>query len=266
MSRPLAAVALLAAALAAPARADDDDPGRLLHGEAAISVLNRYVARGFQYGHAPVVQPELTLGARGFSAHVWGNVDTRGRATKNYAPREAGELSLNEVDVTLAFERELGPVTASAGWSWYRTRYAERTQEVFASASVALPVTPTLAVHQDVAAFPGTYVSLDLAREIALPFGGLELGASAGAMLGASEAWRTTDPATGAPGAMYRALHDGAVRAVLGVPVGRGLTAVASLQVAFPLSSDAAREGYSPAGAIDPVAVWGGALRWELQP
>jgi hypothetical protein len=266
MPRPLAAAALLAVALAVPARADDD-PERLLEAEAAVSVLNRYVCRGFQYGDAPVVQPELTLRARGFSAGVWGNVDTHGRATQSYTPREAGELSLNEVDLTVSYERALGPATASAGWAWYRTRYAARTQEVFASLSLDLPVlTPTVAVYRDVDAFPATYVSLDLARELALPFGALELGASAGALLGAGEAWRTTDPASGEAGPIYRALHDGAARAVLGVPLGRGLTAEGSFRLAFPLSARARRDGYSPAGAIDPVAVLGAALRWELQP
>jgi hypothetical protein len=265
MSRRLVpAATLLALALAARARADEA-PEPLVTGEAAVQVLNRYVFRGFAYGDAAVVQPEVSVAARGFSATLWGNVDTNGRETRNFTPHAAGELALNEVDVTLAYERELGPVTASAGWAWYRTRYAARTQELFASLAVALPfVTPTLTAYRDVDAFPATYVSLDLAHEVELPFGALELGAAAGALLGASEAWRTTDPASGEPGALYRALHDGAVRAVLAVPVWRGLSAEASLQGVFPLSSRARREGYSPAGAIEALAVYGAALRWEL--
>jgi hypothetical protein len=225
---------------------------------ASLSVLNRYVSRGFQYsGPGGVVQPALGLEWRGLSAGLWANLDLEQRATQSFVPERLDEASLNEVDVTLGYAHALGPVTVGMGWAYYATRAIEHTQELTASLALDVPLQPTLTVYRDVDAFPATYVSASLAHEVGLPLGlALQLGASAGFLAGDSEAWRTAPVGGEGPGALYRAFHDGSVRVALDVPLG-DVTLQPSLQYVFPLSADARREAFNPAGHLERVWVFG---------
>ena len=122
---------------------------------------------------------------------------------------------------------------------------------------------PTLTVYRDVDEFPATYLLLELEHEVALA-GDLRLvlGASAGYLSGDSSAYARLDPA-GQEVGMYRALHDGSVSVALRIPLG-AVELEPSARLAFPLSADAAEEGLTPSGHVEPVLVYGLTASWSL--
>jgi hypothetical protein len=56
-------------------------------GSASIAVLNRYIFRGYEISsHSAVIQPALSVSYKGFSATLWGNIDSDERETQSFAP------------------------------------------------------------------------------------------------------------------------------------------------------------------------------------
>ena len=94
-----------------PATAEEEKPT----GEAAVAVLSKYVWRGYELSrNSIVVQPALTIGYKGFSASLWGNLDTdpyySGVGDKSYSS------SWNETDLTLSYTKTLGLFNVGAGY------------------------------------------------------------------------------------------------------------------------------------------------------
>jgi hypothetical protein len=227
---------------------------------AEVAVLNRYVFRGWRYGGANgVVQPSVEASRAGFTAGLWANLDLHEEPTRSFEPHRPGEASLNELDLTLSYQRAFGRVTVGAGWAYYRTWYADPTQEVLVSVAAEVPGAPSLTVYRDVGTLPATYASLALSHALPLgPHASLELAGAFGFLAGDSEAYRTRAP-DGTPGPMYRAFHDGSVEAALALEAGR-VSVRPSVTLWFPLSSDARRPGHDPAGHLGTTIVFGLAI------
>jgi hypothetical protein len=263
--RAAAAAVLIFAAVAAAGRGEDKSA---FSGTASLTAFNRYIFRGFRLGGGRlVVQPFVTASYAGFSAWAWGNFDTKEAATPNFTPVREGRSSYNETDVSAGYEWDSDAVSVSLGFIYYGTRYASSTLEIYAQATWNVAGEPTLAVYQDVDAYPGTYInvswtpSLSLARDLSL-----DLGVSAGAYLGGSTYWRTFAPATGGyTGTPYRAFHDGMLKAGLNIALGGGWSLQPQAQYTFPLSSAAKRAsdaaGGTANGPLAPVWVMGAALQ-----
>jgi len=235
--------------------AGEDEEG--LRAELSLSALNRYVSRGFRYGGGRgVLQGGVSAELRGLTGSVWANLDLDERSTQSFTARHEGAPRLNEVDLTLGYGRSFGPLTLSAAWLSYDTRYAEPTQELSLTAVLDVPLAPTVSVFRDVAAAPSTYVSVSVEGGLDLsPRARLAASASAGVLAGEGAAWRTRH-ADGSPGKPYRALHDGSVR--LAIELSReALTVAPFVQLTFPLSSAAARRDHNPAGHLEPTLVFG---------
>jgi hypothetical protein len=74
-STPAPAAAAPAPATETPAAAPAEDKPT---GSLAVSALSKYVWRGYENTKdSIVVQPSMTVGYKGFSANVWGNLDTK---------------------------------------------------------------------------------------------------------------------------------------------------------------------------------------------
>jgi hypothetical protein len=66
-------VACVLAVSAAPLFAEEVKPT----GDVTVAVMSKYVWRGYEMSrNSVVVQPSMTIGYKGFSANVWGNLDT----------------------------------------------------------------------------------------------------------------------------------------------------------------------------------------------
>jgi len=141
---------------------------------ADVSFLTDYVWRGQTYAEGGVVQPNFGIGfANGLSLGVWADYivedDLRG-----------GSL-VNEVDYTLDYSLERGPVGFSVGYIFYDfpgTPDGGNTEELYAGVSLNTVLSPTLTVYRDVDAIDGTYVvfqmehSMELTDKTDLSFGG----------------------------------------------------------------------------------------------
>lgn len=225
-------------------------------GSASTTVLNRYIFRGYEIGREGVViQPALAASYKGFSATLWGNLDTNQRNTKTAAfyPNEpAGadhqfKKGWNETDLTLSYTYPIGKLSLTGGYIYYGTRYADETEELFATIAYDIISKPSLSVYRDITNYKGTYFNLSFAhslpvyKEITL-----DLGASFGYFIGESDYWKTFDSVAGTyTGSKYKGLHDGMVKAGLTIPVTKAFSVQPSVQYWFPLSGDAKKEYFN---------------------
>ena len=76
-------------------------------GEVAASILSAYIWRGQELSrHSVVIQPSATVSYQGFSANIWGNLDTKPYASG----AESYSSNFTETDVTLSYSRQFGIV------------------------------------------------------------------------------------------------------------------------------------------------------------
>ncbi len=227
--------------------ADEERPT----GEAAVSVLSKYVWRGYELSrNSVVVQPSLAVGYRGFSANLWGNMDTRPyyggtEPGKNYAG------AWNETDLTLFYSKTLGSFTLGGGYIYYGLGALNQdapkrldAQEIFISAGLNTILSPTLAIYREIDHYRNWYFLLGLSH--AFEFNqvfSLKLAATASYLL-------STDAGT-YPKFDERALptqerfsnfHDGTLTVCLPFKATSHVTLTPTMSYVFPLSKDARQE------------------------
>jgi len=101
----------------------------------AVDVNSAYVWRGITFNDGVVVQPSVNIASGGFGLNVWGNLDV-----DDYDNTlDSGEFS--EVDLTMSYSVEAGPVGLTAGYIEYlfpttEAGGAEGTREVYLDAKV----------------------------------------------------------------------------------------------------------------------------------
>lgn len=140
-------------------------------GSASVGVFSDYIWRGGNYtGDANmVVQPSVTVGTGGFSVNWWGNMNEN---TGN----------LDEVDVTLDYSTELGPLAVSVGNILYNVDDFSDTNEVYlAVAPTTLPLNIKLTYFYDYDEVDASYLTLALGKSFDIADKtSLSLGAAAG--------------------------------------------------------------------------------------
>jgi Bacterial protein of unknown function (Gcw_chp) len=160
-------ITLFAAPLCSPsARAEESpvapDTGAKAESDHAMelsydaTIASSYIFQGIDYSYGQsVIQPNATAAWRGLSANFWGNVQARAMAT-------------NEIDLSIKYGREMGKVSAAAGY--LNLRYPNRdwdpSQEFFVDLAYAVPLNPSLSVHYDFDAGEGSYTTLGLKHEL----------------------------------------------------------------------------------------------------
>jgi hypothetical protein len=263
-----AAPAAVAPAVTAPAAEAPKVEEPKVTGSVGVGAFNRYIFRGYEFGQrSAVIQPTSTVGYRGFSATFWGNLDTRQHATQNFGSNDR-QRNWNETDLTLSYTYNIDKLGLTAGYIYYGTNYTKQTQEVFGSVTYDIIGHPTVAVNQDIASYAGTYINLALSQSqpiYKLPTGDLtvDLGLSAGYMIGEGKYWKTFQVPTGDyTGKKYNALHDGMAKIGFTVPLGKGFTVQPVAQYWVPLSGKAHHNlidgnNYQRNGAIDNTFVFG---------
>lgn len=243
MRKTLSMLALGIACLspAGTALADDKPTAEL-----TVSALSQYIWRGLEFSQdSLVLQPSMTIGYQGFSANLWGNLDT------DLYSQTPDTNSWTETDLTLAYDWAMGPVGLSVGYIYYGLDGAQDTQEVFVSAGLDTLLSPTLKVYRDYDNLAGWYVTLGISHSIPLQEGiTLDLGAQA-SYLAADEASSYGEVINGAKSGTkaYSALHDGLLSAAITLPVNEYISVTPQLNYSFPLSSDAS--DYMEISSID---------------
>jgi uncharacterized protein Gcw-chp len=162
-------VALVTAAWAAPA-------GAQVTVAANAAFLSGYVWRGLTFSSKPVIQPDVSLTAHGFTVGAWANIEPSKYDGSNDISQGGGIGSgVREFDAWVEYTRTTGNVWWQLGWIIYvfdmndpppappPNRFglfpAFNTHEFYGEASLSgLPVTPTLYASYDADKVNGLYV------------------------------------------------------------------------------------------------------------
>jgi hypothetical protein len=257
----LSLLAMAVFALAAlPAWADEQRPT----GQFSVGAASAYVWRGYELSrNSVVIQPSMTIGYQGFSAGIWGNMDTK----PYYGGTVAGKSysgDWNETDVTLSYTKSLGLFNLGAGYIYYglgalNSDAADRLdgQDIFITASLNTILAPTLTIYKDLDHYRNWYFLLGVSHSLELSeMIALNLAATVSYLL-------STDPATypkfdgnALPTAdKFSNFHDGSLSVSLPVKATPYVTVTPAITYVFPLSDDAKQEmkGLGLQGAAAPA-------------
>jgi uncharacterized protein (TIGR02001 family) len=133
-----------------------------------VSLASRYLFQGIDYSNGnPVVQPELSVGYRGFSVTSWANLDLDAR-------------HINELDWSLAYAWERDALSLTPGYIYYQypNRDWDSSQEVYLDLSYATFLDLFLSTHYDFDAGDGAYWTLGFSHSVEDPQGTLQLGSN----------------------------------------------------------------------------------------
>jgi hypothetical protein len=218
--------------------------GQDLEAWADFELYSSFVWRGQVLNPEPVLQPALSVSVAGLSFSVWGNLDLT----------DSNDLEgeLNEIDLTLAYARELGRCELEAGFVEYLYPVADggSTSDVYLAVGLpGLLLEPRLSLFHDVGPVGGLYALLELAwsRQLATR-SELELGLSAG--------WASARYNRAIFGHDGAALNDGNVFASLTCDLGESFTL--SSTVAYTWLLDSAIEAGARASLPEVERLWGG--------
>lgn len=217
-------------------------------GEFAASVLSAYIWRGQELTrHSVVVQPSISVGYKGFSANLWGNLDTRPYS----AIDEKFSPNFTETDVTLSYTHAFGIVSVGLGYIYYGLAGATAdapdlldSQEVFVSVSLDTILAPTLTVYKEIDHYHQWYATLGVSHTFALHEKvGLKLAASASYLLSTdAETYPKFDENSLPTDKKFNNFHDGAISASLPVSLTDKITLTPTVSYVFPLSNEARYE------------------------
>ncbi len=77
----------------------------------STGILNQYIFRGVANSDSSaVIEPSFTASWEGFSANIWGNVDTSRNSDNPFLPMpafETGNAKWSETDVTFSYTKNL---------------------------------------------------------------------------------------------------------------------------------------------------------------
>jgi hypothetical protein len=243
-------------------------------GDFTIAAMSQYLWRGYELSRNSVaIQPSVTVAYKGFSANLWGNLDTRpyfqGAADPNYAG------TWNETDFTLSYSRTLGMLNVGGGYIYYALGALNKdgpkradAQELFVTASVNTLLSPAMTVYKEIGSYQNWYFLLGVSHlfELNQRFS-LKLEATASYLLSAyADAARFNagagyggyprfDGNAVATDEKFSNFHDGKVTLSLPVKLTSHLSLTPSLSWIFPLSDDARNEmkGQGLKGAASPA-------------
>ncbi|MDD5167946.1 MAG: hypothetical protein PHN75_03935 [Syntrophales bacterium] len=246
------------AAPAAPAAAEEEKPT----GDATVAVLSQYFWRGYELSrNSIVVQPSLTVGYKGFSANVWGNMDTKAYYGGTDPGKSFGS-TWNETDYTLSYAKTIGLFNLGAGYIYYGLGSLNKdapkradAQEVFASVGLNTLLSPTLTVYKEIGSYRQTYYLLGISHTFELgKMVSLKLAAS-GSYLQSSYAdanlfnagagyggYPKFDSNAQATNDNFNNFHDGNVTVTLPIKATKYITVTPTISYIFPLSDDAKYE------------------------
>ncbi|NTW77896.1 MAG: hypothetical protein HGB33_09045 [Syntrophaceae bacterium] len=216
--------------------------------DLSVSALTKYVWRGQELSRDSIVlQPSATIGYKGFSVNLWGNVDTK----PYLGSEDNNSVHWTETDITLGYSRTFGKVTAGVGYIYYGLASLTPggvdpldSQEVYASLGLNTLLSPTLTVYKEISHYKQWYFLLSASHTFALHDKvGLKLAASASYLKSEdSDDYPEINSDYQPTGDKYNNLHDGTLTVSLPITPVKYVTVTPSLSYVFPLCSDAKNE------------------------
>lgn len=128
-----------------------------------LAFVNKYVWRGMLLTDGPVFQPAATLGYKGASINVWGNLDL------NNVNDTSGDFT--EIDLTLDYTYAIKEFSVSGGLIYYGFSNTDfrSTMELYVSGGVDILLQPCITVYFDIDQAQGIYGTLGLSHSFDLP-------------------------------------------------------------------------------------------------
>ncbi len=255
---------------AAPATASEEKPT----GDLTVTAMSQYIWRGYELSrNSVVIQPSMTVGYKGFTANLWGNLDTKpyfaGTGGANYSN------TWNETDLTLSYSKALGLFNVGGGYIYYALGSLNKDapkradfQELFATVSLNTLLSPTLTAYKEISSYRQWYFLLGISHTFALNQAvSLKLGATASYLLStyADAALFNVGAGYGgypkfdgnalATNDKFSNFHDGTITASLPIKATGNITVTPTLSYIFPLSGDARDEmkGQGLKGGVSPA-------------
>jgi len=242
--KPAAATPAPATDASAPAAPAEDRPT----GSLSVSALSKYVWRGYENTKdSIVVQPSLTVGYKGFSANIWGNLDTSPYSTTN----ASYSSTWTETDLTLSYTKTFGILNAGVGYIYYGLGAPNAgavkpldSEEVFITLGLNTLLTPTFTAYKEIDHYHQYYFLLGISHTF-------EFNKIISLQLGASVSYLLSDDASTYPkyndnyqptSDKFSNFHDGVLTASLPISVAKYLTVAPTVSYSFPLSDDAKDE------------------------
>lgn len=229
-------LALCALASAGAVRAEEDKPTA----SAYVDFLNQYIWRGYALSDSDqVIQPSITVGYKGFSLNLWGNLDTD---DKNPAG-PGDDTNWNETDFTFSYSHEICPnLTGTLGAIYYSLDKVDDSTEIYGSLAYTFPwFTTALTIYREVSHYPGWLFQLDVSRNFKLPWYDMSLDLAGTLYYQHSEdegAYPDPDDSDDA----YSAFHAAQIFAAVNIPFCKYFTVSPRVGYTFPLSGKAKDE------------------------
>jgi hypothetical protein len=204
--------------------------------DLSVSALSKYVWRGFELSKDSIVlQPSMTVGYKGFGFNLWGNLDTDEH--EFIGGTDENSSSWNETDMTLSYDGSCSFADYGVGYIYYAVDGLQDTQEVYASATLKVLLSPSLTIYRDYDAVPGWYISAGISHSFAINEQlSLDLGAKIG-YYDIDDESTQADPDD--PNDAYSGFHDGLISASMAFPIGEYFSVTPEIYYSFPLNSDA---------------------------
>ena len=217
-----------------PALAEEEKPSA----DLSVAALSQYIWRGQELSRdSMVIQPSMTISYQGFSANLWGNLDT-----DPYIAQD--DQKWTETDFTLSYGKGFGLLGVEAGYIYYALEGIDAdSQEVFLSLGLDTLLSPALTIYKDFDTYEHWYFLIGISHSFEITEAiSLELSGSASYLKsGDVDAYPEID--SGVPtGDKFSNLHDGVISASLPIAVAEYITITPSLSYTFPLSDDASDE------------------------
>lgn len=239
-----------------PVSAKDEDIDKIT-GELSVDVMSNYMVKGMQQTrNSIVIQPSITLEYKGFSATLWGNLDSNPYKSNAWGSGNANSRSnWTETDAILSYYRSFGLFNGSVSYGYYANAASNNgladfrdQQEVWITAGLSVLLSPTLKVYYmfgdefDKRLYLNLGIShkFELTKKVAF-----KLKATAGYMIGQAdpELMRGSRNKIDGQGNIlnerYNNFLDGILTASLPIKVTNNITVTPSISYSIPLSDDA---------------------------
>jgi len=220
-----------------PATAEEEKPSA----DLSVAVLSDYVWRGQELSRESiVVQPSMTMSYMGFSANLWGNLDT-----DSYTRTEDNPGNLNETDLTASYGTDFGPLSVEGGYIYYGLEGDNAdSQEIFLSLGLDTLLSPGLTVYRDIDTYQHWYFLLGVSHSFEITEAvSLELSGSVSYLKSED---RRAYPEISGKGQVtadeFNNFHDGVISVSLPIDVAKHITVTPLLAYVFPLSGEASDE------------------------
>jgi len=188
-----------------------------------VTANSKYVWRGINLVHAPVLQPSAAVSYGGWTFAVWGNMETIN--ANRYGGHGKANGKFTEIDLTLDYSWGWEKFNLSAGVIHYmfpNTGF-NSTTEIYGAVGYDCLLEPTITIYHDIDEASGTYITFGLSHtfeDVWKPTAGTSMDIELGGTVG----WGSSSHNSFYYGASNSGLADLTLSVAAPIDLGKGWT------------------------------------------